>query len=86
MFQFEGCQAGKILSYSGTLEKGKATHSNILLGEFHGLYNPWGHKELDTTEQLSLSGKVNFLILFRPSTDWIRPTHLRMSNLLYSVY
>ena len=24
-------------------------------GEFHGLYNPWGHKELDTTEQLSLS-------------------------------
>ena len=24
-------------------------------GEFHGLYSPWGHKELDTTEQLSLS-------------------------------
>ena len=23
--------------------------------EFHGLYSPWGHKELDTTEQLSLS-------------------------------
>ena len=23
-------------------------------GEFHGLYNPWGHKELDTTEWLSL--------------------------------
>ena len=23
--------------------------------EFHGLYNPWGHKESDTTEQLSLS-------------------------------
>ena len=22
--------------------------------EFHGLYSPWGHKELDTTEQLSL--------------------------------
>ena len=20
-------------------------------GEFHGLYSPWGHKELDTTEQ-----------------------------------
>ena len=19
-------------------------------GEFHGLYSPWGHKELDTTE------------------------------------
>ena len=23
-------------------------------GEFHGLYSQWGHKELDTTEQLSL--------------------------------
>ena len=21
--------------------------------EFHGLYSPWGHKELDTTEQIS---------------------------------
>ena len=24
-------------------------------GEFHELYSPWGRKELDTTEQLSLS-------------------------------
>ena len=24
-------------------------------GEFHGLYSPWGHKELDTTERLSVS-------------------------------
>ena len=24
-------------------------------GEFHGPYSPWGHKESDTTEQLSLS-------------------------------
>ena len=24
-------------------------------GEFHGLYSPWGHKELDMTEQLSLT-------------------------------
>ena len=24
-------------------------------GEFHGLYSPWGHKELDTPERLSLS-------------------------------
>ena len=33
-------------------------------GEFHGLYSPWGHKELDTTEWLSLS-------LFRKNeADW----------------
>ena len=24
-------------------------------GEFQGLYSPWGHKESDTTERLSLS-------------------------------
>ena len=24
-------------------------------GEFHGLYSPWGCKELDTTEQFSLN-------------------------------
>ena len=24
-------------------------------GEFHGLYSPWGHKELDMSERLSLS-------------------------------
>ena len=31
-------------------EKGKATHSSILAGEFHGLYSPWGRKESDMTE------------------------------------
>ena len=37
------------------LEKGKATHSIFWPGEFRGLYSPWGHKELDMTERLSLS-------------------------------
>ena len=27
----------------------------FLTGEFHGLYSPWGHKESDMTERLSLS-------------------------------
>ena len=37
-------------------EKGMATHSNILawripwIEEPEGLYSPWDHKELDTTE------------------------------------
>ena len=26
-------------------------------GEFHGLYSPWGRKELDTTERISLHFK-----------------------------
>ena len=28
-------------------------------GEFHGLYNPWGCKESDMTERLSLSNNNN---------------------------
>ena len=31
-----------------------ATHSSILAWRVHGLYSPWGHKESDTTEQLSV--------------------------------
>ena len=27
-------------------------------GEFHGLYSPWGHKESDMTEQISLSENI----------------------------
>ena len=40
------------LGWEVPLEKGKATHSSIWPGEFHGLYSPWGPKELDITERL----------------------------------
>ena len=43
------------LDWEDALEKGKATHSSILPGEFHGLYSTWGCKELDMTEWLSLT-------------------------------
>ena len=43
------------LGWEDPLEKGKATHSSIWPGEFHGLYSPQGCKELDMTEQLSFS-------------------------------
>ena len=43
------------LGWEDPLEKGKATAPVFWPGEFHGLYSPWGHKESDTTEQLSLS-------------------------------
>ena len=43
------------LGWEDPLEKGKATHSNILPGEFDGLYSPWGPKELDMTKPLSFS-------------------------------
>ena len=38
------------LGWEVPLEKGMATHSVFWPGEFHGLYSPWGCKELDTTE------------------------------------
>ena len=41
------------LGWEDPLEKGKPPV--LWPGEFHGLYSPWGRKELDTTEQLSLS-------------------------------
>ena len=48
------------LGWEDPLEKGKATHPIFWPEEFYGLYSPWGRKELDTTEQLSLSF-VSFL-------------------------
>ena len=45
----------RFLGQEDPLEKGKAIYSSILVGEFHGLYRPWGCKESDTTEQISLS-------------------------------
>ena len=49
----------RFLGWEDPLEKGMATHSTILSGEFHGQrsltgYSPWGRKESDTTKRLSL--------------------------------
>ena len=44
----------RFLGWEDPLQKGMATHSSILPGEFHSLYSPWGCKEWDTTERLSL--------------------------------
>ena len=37
-------------------------------GEFHGLYSPWGRKESDTTERLSLS-RFPLMVFLGPG-DW----------------
>ena len=50
------------LGWEDALEKEMATYGNLLLflpREFHGQrslvgYSPWGHKELDVTERLTL--------------------------------
>ena len=52
---------GLSLGREDSLEKGIATHPSILswrspwTEELGGLYSPWGHKESDTNERLSLS-------------------------------
>ena len=43
------------LGWEDLLKKGKATHSSILAWRIPWLYSPWGHKESDTTERLSLT-------------------------------
>ena len=43
------------LGWENPLEKGKATTSVFWPGEFRGLCSPWGRKESDMTERLSLS-------------------------------
>ena len=42
------------LGWEDPLKKGKVPTPAFWPGEFHGLYSPWGHKESDTTERLSL--------------------------------
>ena len=44
-------------------------------GEFHGLYNPWDRKELNTTEQRSLS-------YVKSNNKWYRWTYLQARNWL----
>ena len=48
------------LGWEDPLEKEMAAHSSILAEKSHGQrrlagYGPWGHKESDMTEQLTLS-------------------------------
>ena len=55
------------LGWEDPLEKGKATHSSILAWRI-----PWGHKELDMTEQLSLS-----LLLLEMLLYWTIPISIK---------
>ena len=45
----------QFLGWEDPLEKEKLPTPVFWPGEFHGLYSPWGCKESNTTESLSLS-------------------------------
>ena len=50
----------RFLGWEDPLEKGKASHSSILAWR---IPSSWGHKELDTTERLSLENLKNHIWL-----------------------
>ena len=54
------------LGWEDSLEKGMSTHSSILPGEVHGLYDTWGCKELDTTEWVSLTHSTWIVSYMKP--------------------
>ena len=51
------------LSWEHPLERERLPTPIFWPGEFHGLYSPWGHKELGTTEQLALHCKYIFALI-----------------------
>ena len=59
---------GSILGGEDPLEKGKATHSSILAWRIsRTIYNPWGCKELDMIERLSLFTLCRYLKKILPN-------------------
>ena len=89
------CNVGDLGSIPGLVRSPRGGHGNPLqysyLEDSHGQrnlkgYSPWGHKELDTTEQLSSTlTPQNTLLLARQDAirfmnHWIKPT--RFSDLL----
>ena len=69
------------MGWEDALEIGMATNSTPVFwpGEFHGQrslagYSPWSHKELDTTERLSLTPSLPVTLIFRtfPLDDLIQ--------------
>ena len=66
------------LGWGDPLEEGKATYSSVLHGESHGQrslvgYSPWGRKELDTIDQLTLSflKRVNLKCFNYKKNNWV---------------
>jgi len=46
------------LGWEDALEKGNIPTLVFWPGKFHVLYSPWGHKESDTTERISLHYRI----------------------------
>ena len=58
------------LGWEDPLEKERLPTPVFWPREFHGLYSPWGHKESNTTEQLSLSMETQTWRTDREGRRW----------------
>ena len=56
---------GQALGWEDPLRRERLPTPVFWPGEFHGLYSPWDHKELDTTEQLSLVIEIIYRVYTR---------------------
>ena len=72
------------LGWEDPLEKGRLPTPVFWPREFHGLYSPWGCKELDMTEQLSLSlGSVQGKMISENKLDY---QHINSTKFLHEYY
>ena len=63
------CNAGELDSISGLgRSSGEGKGHPLWPGEFHGLYSPYGHKDSDMTERLSLT---NLSLFPPPASPWL---------------
>ena len=69
------------LGFEEPLEKGPTLPTPVFWsGECHGLYSPWGPKESDTAERLSLKALEDFNYIFLHCETGV----MRLKNSCYS--
>ena len=68
------------MGWEDPLEKRKATTPVFWPGEYHELHSPWGCKELDKTEQISLSHLTEYVetLCFLDEFLWYHNIHLHI--------
>ena len=69
------------LGWEDPLEEGMATHCSILAWRIP-MDSPWGHKESDTTEQLSTAQHSKYMCVSVPTYPALRFPHLASIYLL----
>ena len=64
----------------------KAQEKLMFQLESEGRKRPMPQLKSDQVRIPSSSRKVSLFLLFMPSADWMRPTHMKKNNAFYSIY